>query len=44
VITYAIKKKADVHGRILEMTFRGTSFILEGEKKKEDKSISPGSS
>jgi len=34
VITYAIKKKADVHGRILEMTSRGTLFILEGEKKK----------
>ena len=34
VITYAIKKKADVHGRILEMTSRGTLFILEGQKKK----------
>jgi len=34
VTTYAIKKKADVRGRILEMTSRGVLFILEGEKKK----------
>jgi UDP-N-acetylmuramoyl-L-alanyl-D-glutamate--2,6-diaminopimelate ligase len=34
VITYAVRKEADVRGRILEMTSRGVLFILEGEKKK----------
>lgn len=34
VITYAVKKEADVRGRILEATSKGVVFILEGEKKK----------
>jgi len=34
IITYGIKKEADVRGKILEITPRGVFFILDMEKKK----------
>lgn len=35
VITYGITKEADVQGRILKMTDRGTLFLLNKERKKQ---------